>query len=110
MVPFWEIMGFHKMSDFAKNKSNYRLCFFWEGFRSFWIPSEHSTTISRSVEYSIDAFLGDPQIKNREKNRFLPGRGLRVREYTLDAKVADVKPSRIILRLDLRIDLRLNCA
>ena len=70
MVPFWEIMGFHKMSDFAKNKSNYRGCFFWEGFRSFWSPSEYSTTISRPVEYSIDAFLGDPQIKNRKKIDF----------------------------------------
>ena len=70
MVPFWEIMGFHKMSDFAKNKSNYRVFFWGEGFRSFWSPSEYSTTISRPVEYSIDAFLGDPQIKNRKKSIF----------------------------------------
>ena len=40
---------------------------FGEGFRPFWSPSEYSTTISRPVEYSIDAFLGDPQIKNRKK-------------------------------------------
>ena len=28
-------MGFHKMSDFAKNKSNYRGCFFGKGLDHF---------------------------------------------------------------------------
>ena len=44
--------------------------FFGKGLDHFGAPSEYSTTISRPVEYSIDAFLGDPQIKNRKKSIF----------------------------------------
>ena len=35
-----------------------------------WRPREYSIMFSGPVEYSIDPFLGDPQVKNRKKIDF----------------------------------------